>query len=185
MVGLGNPGEGYAKTRHNLGFRVVDELGSRVKGTGFSWKDEERFKSEILTYTLDPIGYTLVKPQTFMNNSGEAVKSLTLYYKLHASDLIVIHDDLDLPLGKIQVRKGGTAAGHHGVESVISSLGTDQFIRVRVGIGSSVGEADKFVLQTFTKQEQEQVETVIQKAAQAVEFLLEQGVEATQNQFNG
>ncbi|MBI2018121.1 aminoacyl-tRNA hydrolase [Candidatus Daviesbacteria bacterium] len=200
IVGLGNPGEKYTKVRHNLGFMVVEELGKRVKGQGESWKYEEKFKSEILDFTLNASRLTLVKPQTYMNNSGIAVKLLTTYYKLPASrgesttDLIVIHDDLDLPLGKIKVRLGGAAAGHHGVESIINSLGTDKFIRVRLGIGNlrtqssehkhAHVDTNKFVLEPFRHSEKSKVKHMIKQAVKALDILLEQGLEKAQNQFN-
>lgn len=198
IVGLGNPGEKYAKVRHNLGFMAIDELGKKVKGQGESWKYEEKFKSEILNlnYTLTPNPYTLIlaKPQTYMNNSGLAVKLLTTYYKIPSTDLIVIHDELDLPLGKIKVRLGGAAAGHHGVESIIESLGTDQFIRVRLGIGNLKTQsaehkkvhvsAEKFVLEPFMHSEKSQVKHMLKQTVRALQILLETGLEKAQNQFN-
>lgn len=183
IVGLGNPGEKYQKVRHNLGFMVLDELAS-------SWEYKEKFKSEIIK-AEDII---FAKPQTYMNNSGLAIKLLTTYYKLPTIDLIIVHDDLDLPLGKIKVRLGGAAAGHHGVESIISSLGTDQFIRVRLGIGNlrtqssehkhAHVDAEKFVLEPFMKGEKSKVKHMIKQAVQALEILLEKGLPVAQNQFN-
>lgn len=194
VVGLGNPGEKYKSVRHNLGFAVLDELGKRFKGEGGSWKYEEKFKSEILDFTLNASRFTLVKPQTYMNNSGMAVKLLTTYYKslvprdrLPATDIIVIHDEMDLPLGKIKVRLGGAAAGHRGVESIISALGTDQFIRVRLGIEPSSGfirQPERFVLEPFRPQEKSQVKHMIKQAVKALDLLLEKGLESAQNQFN-
>ncbi|MBI2019691.1 aminoacyl-tRNA hydrolase [Candidatus Daviesbacteria bacterium] len=181
IVGLGNPGKEYTKTRHNLGFRVVDELGKKVEDG--RWKMEKKFKSQILRSAQND-NLILVKPQTYMNNSGSAIKALAAYYKLPTADLIVIHDDLDLPLGKIQIRQGGAAAGHHGVESVIKAMGTDQFIRIRLGIGPSAGESDRFVLEPFTKDEENKVRDMIGKSVEAVALLLEKGLETAQNQFN-
>lgn len=197
IVGLGNPGGKYQGTRHNLGFVVVEELGKKIDGGSWKigiedggWKLDKKFKSEILK-TKDAL---LAKPQTYMNNSGLAVKLLTAYYKLPSTDLIVIHDELDLPLGKIKVRTGGAASGHHGIESIINALGTDQFVRVRVGIGnekSHSGEhkrisfnAEKFVLEPFISREKPQVKHLIKQTIKAMEILLEQGVEQAQNQFN-
>lgn len=194
MVGLGNPEERYAKTRHNLGFEIVEELGKKGKGQGGSWEYNEKFKSKILNFTLNASRLTLVKPQTFMNQSGIAVKLLAKYYKVSSQDIIVIHDELDLPLGKIKVRLGGAAAGHHGVESVIESLGTDQFIRVRLGIGNLKTQssehkkvhvsAEKFVLEPFMHSEKAQVKHMVKQAIKALEELLEKGLEYAQNQFN-
>jgi len=194
IVGLGNPGEKHQGTRHNLGFMVVDELGKSVKGQGESWKYEEKFKSEILDFTLDASLFTLVKPQTYMNNSGLAIKLLTAYYKLPTTDVIVVHDELDLPLGKIKIRQGGAAAGHHGVESIIAALGTDQFIRVRLGIGNlrtQSGEhkgrsisVEKFVLEAFDPKEKPQVKHMIKQTLKALDLLLEKGLEKARNQYN-
>lgn len=198
VVGLGNPEERYADTRHNLGFEVLDKLGSRVQGIGVSWKYEEKFKSEILllNYTLvaNPYSLILVKPQTFMNKSGLAVSLIAKFYKISPEDVIVIHDELDLPLGKIKVRIGGAAAGHHGVESIISALDTDQFIRVRLGIGNLKTQsaekkaihvsAEKFVLEPFLHAEKPQVKHMIKQALRALDILLEKGLDQAQSQFN-
>ncbi|MBI4036624.1 aminoacyl-tRNA hydrolase [Candidatus Daviesbacteria bacterium] len=183
IVGLGNPGEKYQSSRHNLGFRVVDELAKRIKQQESSWEYKDKLKSEILQLSLILNSYSLslifAKPLTFMNNSGLAVKLLTTYYKLPATDLIIIYDDLDLRLGQIKVRTGGAAAGHHGVESIIQALGTDQFTRVRLGIGnqkSHSGEhqrvhfdADKFVMEPFEPDEKSQVKHMIK---QVVDILM-------------
>lgn len=194
IVGLGNPGEKYAKVRHNLGFEVVEELAKRVKGQGESWKIETRFKSEILNFTLNASRFTLVKPQTYMNQSGVAVSAIANYFKIASEDIIVIHDELDLPLGKIKVRLGGAAAGHHGVESIIDSLGTDKFIRVRLGIGNlktQSGEhkeasisVEKFVLEPFIHSEKPQVKHMIKQSLKALDLLLEKGLTVAQNQYN-
>ncbi len=198
IVGLGNPGDKYQGTRHNLGFMVVDELakklGYSVEGRAYSWKYEKKFKSEVINYTLDASHYTLVKPQTYMNNSGLAVQLISSYYHLASSDIIVVYDELDLPLGKIKVRLGGAAAGHHGVESIIASLGTDQFIRIRLGIGNLKTQssehkhahidAEKFVLEPFTNSEKSHVKHMIKEALRALDILLEKGLPIAQNQFN-
>lgn len=177
VVGLGNPGEKYAKVRHNLGFMVVDKLVSSIKYPVL-WEEEKKFKSQIARISQDLL---VIKPQTYMNNSGMAVALVTKYYKIPAVDLIVIHDELDLPLGKIKVRMGGAAAGHHGVESIIKELGTDQFVRVRLGIGSS---AEKFVLEPFIHSERSPVKHMIKQAIKALDLLLEKGLTDAQNQFN-
>ncbi len=194
IVGLGNPGEKYAKVRHNLGFMVLDAFVD--KGNWGDWGHEGKLKSEILKQVQNDTGAALIlaKPQTFMNNSGMAVKLLTTYYKLPSTDVMVIHDDLDLPLGKIKVRLGGAAAGHHGVESIISSLGTDQFIRVRLGIGNLKTQssehkkvhvsAEKFVLEPFMHSEKSQVKHMIKHAFKALQILLDKGLAEAQNQSN-
>lgn len=190
IIGLGNPGEKYEKVRHNLGFMVVDELAKRIKRQEPSFKYEEKFKSEIIRVE----DLIFAKPQTYMNNSGLAIRLLTAYYKLPATDLIVVHDDLDLPLGKIKVRMGGSAAGHHGVESIIDALGTDKFIRVRLGIGNlrtqssehkhAHVDTNKFVLESFMHSEKSKVKHMIKQAVKALDILLERGLEKAQNQFN-
>lgn len=224
IVGLGNPGERYSKVRHNLGFMVVDHFVKKMDDRRWKigvedgkWKIEEKFKAEILrmSYCINTTSYVrefanqflskdilpkesenilLAKPQTFMNKSGIAVKLLTTYYKLPTTNLIVIHDELDLPLGKIKVRLGGAAAGHHGVESIIASLGTDKFIRVRLGIGNlrtqsaerkgQTLSAEKFVLEPFLHSEKSQVKHMIKQAIKVLDLLLEKGLEAAQTQFN-
>lgn len=194
IVGLGNPGEKYIGIRHNLGFAVVDELVDRLQGTGDSWRKKEKLKSEICNLKTKTCSLIAAKPQTYMNNSGMAVKLLAGYYKIAPEDIIIVHDELDLPLGKIKVRRGGAAAGHHGVESIIAALGTDQFIRVRLGIGNLKtlsGEhkgrtisAEKFVLEPFTHPEKPQVKHMIKQAIKALDLLLEKGLEKAQNQYN-
>ncbi|MBI2334631.1 aminoacyl-tRNA hydrolase [Candidatus Daviesbacteria bacterium] len=183
VVGLGNPGPKYAKVRHNLGWMVLDELVD-------DWEENKKLKS-LISKKEDLI---FAKPLTFMNNSGLAVKLLTTYYRLPATDLIVIHDDLDLPLGKIKIRKGGAAAGHHGVESIIKALDTDQFTRVRLGIGNlrtqssehkhAHVDTNKFVLEPFLHSEKAKVKHMIKQAVKAVELLLEKDLAIAQNQYN-
>jgi peptidyl-tRNA hydrolase, PTH1 family len=182
VIGLGNPGDRYMGTRHNLGFDVVDELGSRMKGLGVSWKKDNKLKSEIFNYTLGPNHYILVKPQTYMNNSGMAVRLVADYFKIDPADIIVIHDDLDLLLGKIKVRLGGAAAGHHGVESIINSLGTPEFTRIRLGIGNTKShlgehqrihfEAEKFVMEPFLPAEKSKVRSMVKQALSEIEVLI-------------
>lgn len=162
IVGLGNPGEQYKNTRHNLGFMVLDEM---VKE---SWEESKKFKS-LIAKTRDII---FVKPQTYMNNSGLAINLLTVYYKLPATDLIVIYDELDLPLGKIRVKKGGSSAGHHGLESIINVLKTDQFQRVRLGIGPAKISPEKFVLESFASFEKPLVKKMIKEAISAIDRVL-------------
>lgn len=189
IVGLGNPGEKYNGTRHNLGFELLDEF--RRKNNLEDFQYEAKFKAEIIKIGNDLI---LARPQTFMNQSGEAVSAIANFFKISPSDINIIHDDLDLPLGKIKVRLGGSGAGHHGVESVINGLGTDQFVRVRLGIGnerSHSGEhhrvsfqAEKFVLEPFSSKEKSEVKQMMKEGSKALEIIFDQGIEAAQNQFN-
>lgn len=189
VIGLGNPGDKYAGTRHNLGFEVVDKYVSSIMYQVL-WEKSEKLKSELIK-DKDLI---FAKPQTYMNNSGLAVKLLAAYYKIPTTDVIIIHDELDLPLGKIKVRLGGAAAGHHGVESVMEALGTDQFIRVRLGIGnlktqssehkSAHVSAEKFVLEPFIHSEKAQVKHMIKQVLKALDILIEKGLTVAQNQYN-
>jgi peptidyl-tRNA hydrolase, PTH1 family len=176
VVGLGNPGEKYIGVRHNIGFEAMDEL-ARKLNIG-NWSIDKKNKSEVIK-TSDLI---LAKPQTYMNNSGLAVKQLATYYKIPTTDIIVIHDDLDLLLGKIKVRSNGAAGGHHGVQSIIESLGTDQFTRVRLGIGNDKShsgehnrihfEAEKFVLEGFMPGERSKIKSMIKQAIKELESLI-------------
>ncbi|MFA5932544.1 MAG: aminoacyl-tRNA hydrolase [Microgenomates group bacterium] len=189
IIGLGNPGEKYENTRHNLGFRVVDEYVSGIKYQ-VSWEENKKLKS----YIAKTDQFIFVKPQTFMNNSGMGVKLVADYFKVPLSDIILIHDELDLPLGKIKIRIGGGGSGHHGVESVIKDLGSPDFIRVRLGIGNihSIGgeragkhfDANRFVVEDFIPSEKSKVKTMIKEAVKATEMVIEKGLEAAQNQYN-
>ena len=164
IVGLGNPGKKYEKTRHNVGTRAIDEL--EVLG----------LKNVIL-----------VKPNTFMNESGKAVKPLIDKYKIKPGDLIVIHDDIDLPLEKIRIVRNRGSAGHKGVESIIKELKTENFIRFRIGIQPRPGKPknpENFVLQKFNKDEEKTVKEVIKKTAEAIEFSLKTGLEKAMSKYN-
>ena len=149
IVGLGNPGERYQKSRHNVGFILLDKFAA---DNNLNWRKVERFNSEVADYSNG----LLIKPQTFMNNSGDAVSKLVNFYKISLNDLIIIHDDVDLPLGVIKKQKGKNSAGHHGVENIIEELGTKDFWRIRVGIGKPEDKnipVDEWVLQDFGENE--------------------------------
>lgn len=188
IVGLGNPEDKYADTRHNLGFEVVDEL--RRKLNAPVWEKRDKFKAEISRVSPDLI---LARPQTYMNNSGMAVLRLASFFKVPGEGIVVVHDELDLPLGRIKIRLGGAAAGHHGVESVVEAIG-DKFARVRLGIGNlrtqsserggqSLG-AEKYVLEPFMKNERSDVKKMVKQAIKALETLLSKGLDKAQDQFN-
>ena len=155
VVGLGNPGEKYEKHRHNVGFLVLDSL---ARAQGLDWKLEKKFNAYIAKHD----NTLLVKPQTFMNNSGESVSAILNFYKVDAEDLTVVHDDLDLPLFEVKRQFGVGAAGHHGIESIIGRLSTKEFWRVRVGIGRPVNgqSPEDFVLSNFSGEELEEVSTL-------------------------
>ncbi|MFZ5559524.1 MAG: aminoacyl-tRNA hydrolase [Patescibacteria group bacterium] len=166
IVGLGNPGRKYKKTRHNVGFRIIDEIIKSQKSRQFG--GQAPVKSQNLIF---------LKPNTFMNRSGKAVKSLTTKYKIPTTDIIVVHDDVDLPFGTIRISKNSSSAGHKGVQSIIDELGTQNFTRIRIGIkqvtGSKKQETEKFVLEKFTKQEEKQLSEIIKKAVEQIKLLFD------------
>jgi PTH1 family peptidyl-tRNA hydrolase len=181
LVGLGNPGRSYARTRHNVGFRVAEEIARRA-GVSLSTK---KFGALAGRGTVAGRAALLVLPQTYMNLSGEAVASLLGYFRAEPADLVVVHDDLDLPFGRIQVKQGGGIAGHRGLASIVERLGTDDFARIRVGIGRpEVGDAVDYVLERFTDDQERGLPPIIERAADAVEAVLADGVTRAMNRFN-
>lgn len=197
IVGLGNPGDKYESTRHNVGFMVLDHLLKDLEPVKKSvWSQEEKFKSQIYLLDYEPKKgqlerVILAKPQTFMNNSGMAVGLIARFYKVAPIDIWIVNDELDLPLGFIKIRFGGASAGHHGVESIIESLSTDKFWRFRLGIGEEktglrgrVKPMDEFVLNTFSGSDKSKARQMVKKGAKALSAALEKGIESAQNQFN-
>ncbi len=193
IVGLGNPGREYESTRHNIGFMVVDKLAHELGGIDATWKEDVTRKAMVAR-----VGdVTLAKPLTFMNNSGLAVGALIRFYKLAPSDLWIIHDDLDLPLGKIRIRENGSAGGHHGIESIITALKSDAFVRFRMGIGrGKAGPPDtrdknlhhrsviQFVLSRFRQDEAGSLKHLVKHGTEAVRIGLIEGVDKAMNRFN-
>ena len=183
IVGLGNPGEKYEGTRHNIGFATLDHLLKKYEPVEKSvWEDNKKTKSQIKKLTIGTFPILLAKPQTFMNNSGMALSLLTQYFKIKPEEVIIIHDDLDLPLGKIQIRFGGGSAGHNGIESVIEALGTDKFTRIRMGIGHPRGKnpidevrshdsVSNYVVSHFSEGEHKDVRTMIKHVQKNLELL--------------
>lgn len=164
VVGLGNPGTTYARTRHNLGFIVVDTLAS-LNGARFG--NKKKFSSAIAEINISTDTVLLAKPQTFMNNSGDAVRAVAQFYKITAADIWVISDDVDLPFGEIRIRHQGSSGGHNGLQSIIDQLGTDAFHRVRIGIGSNRPlrvPAEDYVLQPFSTAEQQELPAIVESA---------------------
>lgn len=193
IVGLGNPGDKYAATRHNIGFMVADRLAREIGRTTLSWKEEDKHKA-LVAKAGDVL---LVKPLTFMNNVGISVKSLVDYYKIFPEDVWVIHDDIDLPLGKVRIRVGGGSAGHHGIDSILKYLKTDKFVRFRLGVGrgmKSTGPTmDKnlhhrrvidFVLSHFRQHEAGEFKHLVKHGVDAVRLALEKGLDRAMNRFN-
>ncbi len=179
IVGLGNPGRRYAHTRHNVGFDVLDILAKRRKVRILGRQHRalvgrfERAGEEIL----------LVKPQTFMNESGSAVGAVVRKHRLEPGDILVVYDDIDLPLGRLRIRTRGSSGGHKGMNSIIQSLGSNDFPRMRVGIGRS-GEAIDHVLSRFSRREREIIDPALHSAGDALEMILDEGIEAAMNEFN-
>jgi PTH1 family peptidyl-tRNA hydrolase len=197
IVGLGNPGEKYEKTRHNLGFMIVDRfLKDFESAKNTTWENSTKFKSDIAQIDWQPKHskiekVILIEPKTFMNNSGLAVKLIADFYKITPENIWIINDDIDLPLGSMKIRFGGASAGHHGIESVIEQLGTDKFWRFRMGVGekrelndSRVKNVDDFVLGIFSGAEKGKLKDLIKRGADAIEMSLEENLEAAMNRFN-
>jgi len=183
VVGLGNPGPRYARTRHNIGFMVVEEI-ARRHGLRFS---KGQGNSEVARGSVTGNPVVLAKPQTYMNNSGMAVGSVSRFYRIPIERILVVYDELALPLGTIRIREKGSSAGHNGVKSIISHVGTQNFPRIRVGIDQPPqgrhGQID-WVLNRFTADEQKVVDEVISRAADAVEAILSGGIERAMNFYN-
>lgn len=183
VVGLGNPGDQYDNTRHNVGFAVTDELARRG---GFSI---QRLKHKALTQSavIGGQGVLVMKPVTYMNLSGEAVADAARFYKVAPDHVLVISDDVDLPVGKLRLRKSGSAGGHNGLKNIIQHLGTDQFPRLKVGVGGKPHpdyDMASWVLGKLQGQDKAVMDQAVERAADAVECLLEQGLERAMNRFN-
>jgi peptidyl-tRNA hydrolase, PTH1 family len=183
LIGLGNPGREYRANRHNLGFMTIDQLSlalavrlSRVQS-----------KALVGVGALDGHKVVLAKPQTYMNLSGQAVSALLRFYKIPMERLLVIHDELDLPLGTLRLRPGGGSAGNRGLASIIEQLGTQEFPRLRIGIGHPPGQMSgaDYVLQNFPPAEQELLELVLKHAVEAAQVFVKSGLETAMNQYNG
>jgi PTH1 family peptidyl-tRNA hydrolase len=182
VVGLGNPGEEYATTRHNLGFMVVEQL---CRSLGVETL-KPKFSSFLTTLEFGGRKVILAMPQTFMNRSGEAVAAILSWHKIDPKHLILVYDDVDLEVGEVKIREKGGSAGHKGVQSVITSLGTSEFIRVRVGIGRETADADitDYVLSKIPPSHMDKIEMAIDLAAQAVLAVIKGGVETAAQELN-
>lgn len=182
VVGLGNPGPGYTGTRHNVGAMVVDQLAARIGG---------RFKArrggaDVLEGRFGSRRVVLAKPRSYMNVSGGAVAATARFFKVPPADLVVVHDELDLDFGVLKLKRGGGEGGHNGLRSISTSLGTRDYLRVRVGIGRPPGRMDPadYLLRDFSTAEYRELELLVDRAADAVEDLLSTGLTATQNRFH-
>jgi len=194
VVGLGNPGEQYEKTRHNIGFMLIEQFLKDFEPLRkTAWSNSEKFKSDIAEIEWQrehnqPEKVILCKPKTFMNNSGQAIKLIANFYKIPVTDIWVLHDDVDFPEGTLRIRQGGASAGHRGVMSVIEQLGDDKFWRFRLGIGrpgeSGHDAVSHHVLDMFSHQDHGKVREMLKHATKALEMGLEQDLFAAMNKYN-
>jgi PTH1 family peptidyl-tRNA hydrolase len=184
IVGLGNPGAEYAKTRHNAGFLLVEKLASHWKA---DWANERKFVSRVAKAGHGGKKILLCEPQTFMNLSGEAVAAVVQYYQLPLERVLVVVDDADLPLGEIRLRPGGGSGGHHGLDSVAQHLGSKEYARLRIGIGrkNEARQITGHVLGRFGSDENSVLEKVLERGASQIECWLEGGLQKAMSQFNG
>ncbi len=185
VVGLGNPGLEYARTRHNAGFLVVEEVAMRG---GSGWGFDKKFNARVAKVGGEGWKVMLAEPQTFMNASGESVGAVADFYRVPVTQLLVVVDDADLPLGEIRLRPKGSSGGHHGLESIERRLGTREYARLKVGIGRTADgrrEITNFVLGKFAPGETKLLEEVLQRAASQVECWAADGIEKAMNRFNG
>jgi len=184
IVGLGNPGSEYARTRHNAGFLVLERLAERWRA---AWTYEKKFNARLARAERDRRRVLLCEPQTFMNSSGEAVASVISFFQIAAKALLVVVDDADLPLGEIRMRPSGSSGGHHGLESIEQHLGTRDYARLRVGIGRQRGarEITGYVLGRFNSTEAAQIDKIITVASDQAECWADAGIQNAMSQFNG
>ncbi|CAN5672411.1 aminoacyl-tRNA hydrolase [soil metagenome] len=181
VFGLGNVGSKYVGTRHNLGFEVVDELARREN----AGSPRNRFDAQIFEISRDSTRVVLAAPTTMMNLSGHAVSQLARWYKMPPSDILVVYDELDIPLGKIRLRHSGGPGGHNGVKSVIDQLGTTEFPRLRIGVGRPrTGSTIGFLLSRFSADERRYVPEIVSLAADATECWIDEGIDTAMNRFN-
>lgn len=183
IIGLGNPGREYRDSRHNVGFMVIDRLAVRLAARGMRLQS----KAIVTSAGLDERKIILAKPQTYMNLSGQSVQGLLHFYRIPTENLIVAHDDLDLPFGTIRIRPGGGPGGQRGMASTIELLGTKDFPRLRIGIGRPPGRMNPsdYVLQSFSKEEQKLLSEILERAADAALTFVTDGLNTAMNRFNG
>lgn len=186
IIGLGNPGIKYKKTRHNVGFVIMEALAEKY---GLNFKNQPKFQSHLAEGNIGEAKCVLAMPITYMNNSGLAVSRLSQFYKIEPDKIIIVHDDIDLPFGKIRVSFNSSSGGHNGIKSIIDLMGTKKFIRLKIGIRNDLMEerkipADKFVLQNFTKQEAKNISDGTNKCIEVMETVVKEGYEKAMAKFN-
>jgi PTH1 family peptidyl-tRNA hydrolase len=180
VVGLGNPGSRYAGTRHNVGYAVVDLLAESPRAGQF----QSRFQAQVAEWLEEPHKVLLVKPETFMNLSGRCVRQMVDFYQVPLSELLVVCDDINLPLGKLRLRARGTHGGHNGLRDIQNHLGTTEYSRLRIGVGSPDDDAVDHVLGRFRPGERAVIDEAVQVAAQAAGVWIHEGIEACMNRYN-
>jgi len=182
VVGLGNPGTKYRETRHNIGFMVVDDIASGSGGA----LSQKKFDCIFGQTRIAGAKTILSKPQSFMNKSGIPVQNLAAYFKVSPSHIIVVHDDIDLPFGSMKIKESGGHGGHNGIRSMITSLGTNEFIRIRLGVGRPEGDYDvsDYVLGKFTISDRKDLEKIIISASDAIRVIIENNVSEAMNKYN-
>lgn len=183
IVGLGNPDRQYEGTRHNVGFEVIDRLADRL----FVSVEEKKFRGYYGKGIIGGQKVILLKPQTYMNLSGESVRAAADFYKIQPEHIIVVYDDVSLDVGQLRIRTKGSAGGHNGIKNIIAHLGTQEFPRVKVGVGAKPPRMDlaDYVLSRFSKEDQAKMEDAFKEAAEAVETLITEGADRAMNRFNG
>ncbi|MBR1921752.1 MAG: aminoacyl-tRNA hydrolase [Kiritimatiellae bacterium] len=182
VVGLGNPGAQYANTPHSVGFEVVDAVASAC---GAAWEEKRQFKCLMAKTLFAGTGVLLVKPQTYMNLSGDSVAPVVKYHNATAADLVVVQDDIDLAVGKLRIRRAGSCGGHNGVRSIIERLGTGDFTRLKIGVGKDRANVVGHVLGKFDPETRKTIDRVVEEAVKAVAAILRDGPERAMNSFNG
>ncbi len=183
VICLGNPGNKYSNTRHNTGFMFADNLADNL---GMIFSNEPKFKSEIAKGTYNNESIWIIKPQTYMNLSGEALRALINFYKISMKDVFLVYDDISLDLGKIRLRNKGSDGGHNGIKSIILNGGTQEFDRLKIGIGPQpcFMKSEDYVLQNFSSEELKLLNETLKKAIEAFKYYCSNGITNTQNKFN-
>lgn len=186
IVGLGNPGSQYRDSRHNVGFQVIDRLAEHIIGQKFKWK--KGFSAQVINHHYKGKDLILVKPQTFMNLSGKSVREVVTFYKINYNHLLIVYDDFNLPLGKLRIRERGSSGGHHGMDSIINNLQSNDFPRIRIGIRNEELlenlDYSSFVLAKFLPEEKDLMENTIIRATLAVEDILNNGYQFAMREYN-
>ena len=182
IAGLGNPGVEYENTPHSIGFEVVDAIAAKI---GVSWEEKRHFKCMLARGVFGGANVILVKPLTFMNLSGTSIAPVVKYCNSSAADLVVVHDDIDLPVGRIRVRKNGSCGGHNGIRNIIERLGTQEFARLRIGVGKNRDNVIGYVLGKFSPAIRPIMNLVVSKSVDVVETMVSAGPDKAMNDFNG